>query len=339
MKCFEFHVDDCVVFQDWESWPDEDSERFGGCLSVRMPEGVKPIIVFGQDECIFKQYIFTKKSWKGPKGQTAMVPKDEGQGLMMSSFVSRDYGFNFQLTSSQLVQVNQARTGKQYKDLDAATLKRGNANKVDLVESPFSRKIEYGNSKDGYWSYEDMVLQLEDCVDVLRALNSDKFDYCFLFDHSNGHDRQRPDGLNVNKISKYYGGKQPLMRDSEILTEDFLGPFEHDKKLKVGDVQKMSWIGEDDGPYYMNDSMKEDKKHDKSDGTTKEVDLNIDEMISSLRVIGVNAKGKRDYLVKLCKNNNLPLKKTISIVEEGWSGKPKGALQILWERGWIDPNK
>ena len=23
----------------------------------------------------------------------------------------------------------------------------------------------------------------------------------------------------------------------------------------------------------------------------------------------------------------------------GWVGKPKGALQILFERGWIDPNK
>ncbi len=23
-------------------------------------------------------------------------------------------------------------------------------------------------------------------------------------------------------------------------------------------------------------------------------------------------------------------------VKEGWLGKPKGMLQILWERGWID---
>ena len=55
--------------------------------------------------------------------------------------------------------------------------------------------------------------------------------------------------------------------------------------------------------------MKENKKYDKSDGSTKEVDLNIDEMISSLRAIDVNTKGKRDDLAKPCKNNNLPLKK------------------------------
>ena len=77
-----------------------------------------------------------------------------------------------------------------------------NANKTDIDKSPFSRKIEYGSKKDGYWSYEDMVIQLEDCVDVLKAFNGEKFGYCFLFDHSNSHDGQRPDGLNVNKVIK-----------------------------------------------------------------------------------------------------------------------------------------
>ena len=187
--------------------------------------------------------------------------------------------------------------------------------------------------------YEDMVLQLEDCVDVLKTINGDRFDYCFLFDHSNGHDRLRPDGLNVNKISKYYGGKQPLMRDTQIADETYLDPYEHDKKLKVGDIQKMSWFEDEEGPYYMNANTKENKKHDKSDGTTREVDLNMDELVCSLRRIGVNAKGKRDDLVKLCKNNNLPLKKTETIIDEGWYHKPKGSLQILWERGWIDPDK
>ena len=339
-KKFEFHVDDCEEFSQWTSWPDDQSRQFGGCLSVRMPKDVKPIIVFGQDECIFKQYIFTKKSWMGPEGQTAMVPKEEGHGLMMSSFVSRDYGFNMQLTPEKLKLVNTTRKGEQYKDVEAATLKRGNSSKKDLEVSPFSRKLEYGNSKDGYWSYEDMVLQLEDCVDVLKAINGDKYDYCFLFDHSNGHDRLRPDGLNINKISKYYGGKQASMRDTTILDDNYLGPFNHDKKLKIGYVQKMSWEGEDcDGPYYMSNSMRLTKEFDKSHGITKEVDLNKNEMTQNLKNIGVNVKGKRDDLVKLCRNNNLPLKKSQLIVDEGWLNKPKGALQVLWERDWIDPKK
>ena len=27
------------------------------------------------------------------------------------------------------------------------------------------------------------------------------------------------------------------------------------------------------------------------------------------------------------------------IVDEGWVGKPKGLLQVLWETGWINPDK
>jgi hypothetical protein len=34
---------------------------------------------------------------------------------------------------------------------------------------------------------------------------------------------------------------------------------------------------------------------------------------------------------------HLPIKKTIPIIEEGWCNKPKGALQVLYERGFIDP--
>ena len=190
---------------------------------------------------IFKQYVFTKKSWVKPQGQTAITPKEEGQGIMISSFVSRDYGYVFNLTKDEFDLVNSQQHGRQYKDVGTTNLKRGNTTKKDLEISPFSRKIDYGCNKEGYWSYEDMVLQLEDCVDVLKALNGDKFDYCFLFDHSNGHDRLRPDGLNINKISKYYGGKQPNMRDRENMNLNYLGPFQHDKVLKVGDVQVMTW--------------------------------------------------------------------------------------------------
>ena len=337
---YEFHIDDNLKFASWQDFPDEESRKFGGCLSVRMPEGAKPLIIFGQDECIFKQYVFSKKSWMGPHGETPMTPKDEGHGVMLSSFVSREYGFNLQLTVEQLHQVNVRRRGKYYMDEEAATKKRGNAKKEDLKSSPFSKKFEYGANKDGYWTYEDMVLQLEDCVDVLKALNGDKYDYCFLFDHSNGHDRLRPDGLNVSNISKYYGGKQPHMRMTKIEDESYLGPYEHDHKLKVGDIQSMSWNNENDqGPYYMNTPTKEKKKYDIVYDEVIEVDLTKDELALALKAINVHAKGKRDVLVQLCKNNNLPLKRTVAKMNEGWNGKPKGSLQVLYERGWIDPKK
>jgi hypothetical protein len=35
----------------------------------------------------------------------------------------------------------------------------------------------------------------------------------------------------------------------------------------------------------------------------------------------------------------VPLSEVRPLIQEGWVGKPKGLLQILCERGWIDPSK
>ena len=53
-------------------------------------------------------------------------------------------------------------------------------------------------------------------IDVLNHTHP-HFEFLFLFDHSNGHDRLRPEGLSTTKISMKHGGQQPIMRDS-ILT-------------------------------------------------------------------------------------------------------------------------
>jgi hypothetical protein len=62
--------------------------------------------VFRQDECVVKQYFFTQKSWNGPNGETALIPKDDGLGVMISAFVSHEFGFGFELTTEQFQEVN-----------------------------------------------------------------------------------------------------------------------------------------------------------------------------------------------------------------------------------------
>ena len=81
-----------------------------------------------------------------------------------------------------------------------------------------------------------MMVQMEDCIDVLHHLYPE-FEVHFLFDHSCGHDRQRPDGLNANNMSKFYGGVQPCMHDSLIKSHDYLEPY--NGMLRVGDTQAM----------------------------------------------------------------------------------------------------
>jgi hypothetical protein len=58
--------------------------------------------------------------------------------------------------------------------------------------------FEYGADSDGYWNYNHMVLQLEDCVNVIMHLYPE-YEYLFLFDHSSCHDKQTEDGLNIKK--------------------------------------------------------------------------------------------------------------------------------------------
>jgi hypothetical protein len=75
----EYHVDDGVDYE-FHKRMTTDAVEFGGNLSVRRDPTSKPLIVFGQDECIFKQFLFMYKFWIGRKGERPLLPKDEGQG-------------------------------------------------------------------------------------------------------------------------------------------------------------------------------------------------------------------------------------------------------------------
>jgi hypothetical protein len=325
----EFHVDQNPAFQD-----EVATTLYGGNLSVRIPSNVKPLICFGQDECIFKQFTFTPKAWTAPDGQKSMIPKDEGLGVMISAFVSREFGFGFYLSPEDLEKVNRKREGTKYSDEDAAKKIRGNSSKAPLTESPFVVEFEYGANNQGYWDYDHMIIQFEDCIDVVKTLHSE-FDFMFLFDHSCGHDRQRPDGLSVTKINKTHGGAQPKMRKSKMETEEFLGPFP--AMLQVGEYQHMVYQEGDVGPFFKTEAEQQASKFDTLTGDTAPKIRLKDAMEKDLRAKGVRAKGNKIAIIELCKQNNVPHEVVCDTMNEGWNGKAKGMLQILWERGFIDP--
>jgi hypothetical protein len=173
-----------------------------------MPQNTKPVICFGQDECIFKQFIFTGKAWISPDGQKPVIPKDEGLGVMISAFVLREFRFGMKLADADLQKVNEYRQGKHYSDRSAAMFKRGSSARQPFENSPFVVEFEYGANSEGYWTYDHMILQFGDCIDVVKVLYPE-YEYIFLFNHSCSHDRKRPDGLCVNSIHKGYAGMQP----------------------------------------------------------------------------------------------------------------------------------
>ena len=60
---------------------------FGGNLSVSFDHALsKPLICFGHDKYIFKQFLMPSKQWYGACKETFICPKDEGLGIMIYSF-------------------------------------------------------------------------------------------------------------------------------------------------------------------------------------------------------------------------------------------------------------
>jgi hypothetical protein len=181
----ELHVDTCNILEERAN----NETKYGRKLSVRKAQDEKPLIMFGHDECIFKQCTMKIKSWKAPNGAVVLIPKDDVQGVMISAFQSREFRLGLQLNQEQLALINQHRNNKDYCYEKAAIKLRGTSKKQALTETPFIREFEYGQNSDGYWSYEHMVLQMEDCIDVMKVLHPE-VDVLLLFDHSCGHDGQ-----------------------------------------------------------------------------------------------------------------------------------------------------
>ena len=67
--------------------------RQGATMSIRVSSHAKPMMIIGQDESVFAQYLLGSKTWVGPKGQRTLLPKSEGEGYLLSAFVSRKLGF------------------------------------------------------------------------------------------------------------------------------------------------------------------------------------------------------------------------------------------------------
>ena len=110
---------------------------------------------------------------------------------------------------------------------------------------------------DTYGYTKDMILQVEGCVDCLKGLLGNTYEYLFLIDHSNRCDCVALHALNPSRIWKTFWGKQLVMRDSVILDKSFVGSYNHDTKLKVCETQHITFSHTDTGPFYLNDTNKQ----------------------------------------------------------------------------------
>jgi hypothetical protein len=260
------------------------------------------------------------------------------------------------LDDDLLKKVNENRKGTPYTGLAAyaAIALVGDATKKDLtmIDNPFLRSIQPGANKDGYWTHDHMLVQLEDVMDVMKV-QYPGFDILNWIDHSSSHDKLLLDGLNVNRMNEGFGGKQPPMHES-IITAQSLGPFEHDLKVKAGDSQKMVYAQDapdELGPHDMSLAERHDRRYDrpKLDPKTKQPitrkeKLNVNGIRARILAKDANALPSgyvsKERLLAIAKDREVDLTEVETIVMvPGWTGKTKGVKQTAWERGLLDPNK
>ena len=127
----------------------------------RLISSLKPIVILGHDECIFKQYQFTNKAWVSDKGTAFIIPNDDAIGIMISDFQSRECcSSNQDFTEEDLRKINQHRRLTHYLDQDAVRKVHGSLiRKKDLVHNPFCVYFEYDANRRGYLTYNHVVLQ------------------------------------------------------------------------------------------------------------------------------------------------------------------------------------
>jgi hypothetical protein len=151
--------------------------------------------------------------------------------------------------------------------------------------------------------------------------------------------RRNPDGLNANLMNKECGGKKPKMRDTLIAEEDgYLGHFP--RILEVGMLQSLVFSQADEGPYWLTVEERERLKFDfQTTEARKTRKRNKDELISKLKAANMSSNRNMDALSSLATNHGIPLVAEDPLLKHGWLNKPKGLLQLLWKRGFIDPSK
>ena len=164
--------------------------KCGGWLIIRMKLGECPVICLSQDEAILKQYIFTNKLWTY-KSKCRIVPKDKGYWIMISASQSREFGFVYPLTVQYIQTINEyCALHPKYVDMDASTTILGHTHKepTTMGRNPLCQYSGYGARDEVYWTYELMVLKLEEWINIITALHTGIY-FIFLFYHSCGNDR------------------------------------------------------------------------------------------------------------------------------------------------------
>ena len=94
----------------------------------------------------------------------------------------------------------------------------------------------------------------------------------------------------------------------------------------------MQFLPSDADPCWMSGAQREATRKDRPSGKTVKSARRVAELKKDLQAKGVLGTGDRKELRQLCALNDVPIFIESPGISEGWEGKAKGTLQILFER-------
>ena len=148
-------------------------------------------VIFFHDESTFQCNDDQPTLW-ATKGTNIIRPKSKGAGIMVSDFIC-EHGYL-------------SLTAEEY---EAAKVSNPT---IRLQAREF---LEYGESKEGYWTAEKFMRQIEFAVTIaeVKYPRAEGWRHVWVFDHSSCHAAMADDALDVSKMNVNPGGKQRKMRD------------------------------------------------------------------------------------------------------------------------------
>ena len=122
---------------------------------------------------------------------------------------------------------------------------------------------------------------------------------------------------------------------SSLLTSNDVGDIMHARRILPGATQSMVFTDNDLPPILRPDAPKYDTIIEGESTTRK---LTKSELQAVLEEKGLNSDGNVEQIRGRALLANIPIQEIKGRIIEGYVGKPKGATQILFERGFVDEN-
>jgi hypothetical protein len=185
-----------------------------------------------------------------------------------------------------------------------------------------------------------MLVQAKDCMDVWNCLTRTGYLLPFWeFDHSSRHDSEREDGLTTSPahLKMSWGKGKKFERAGTDGCLCWYNRTQRPSLPRLYSLSQLSPIRQTSRFFYSNEPPPEHEIVLERNSEKKV--KNKDDLRRDLDAAGINSKGNVPILKERCRQARISLEKNLDKLIPGFVGKPKGALQISYERGLIDANK